>query len=51
MEERGRRFARYLVQGRTTEEEVRRALATLDRSTVAIAAFEAELAELVSVSR
>ncbi|MGD0983215.1 MAG: hypothetical protein ABSA65_05265 [Acidimicrobiales bacterium] len=51
VEERGRRFARYLVEGRTTEDEARRALATLSRPVDAIEAFEAELAELVAVSR
>jgi hypothetical protein len=51
MEERGRRFARYLVEGRTSEDEARRALATLARPVIAMAAFEAELAELATVSR
>jgi hypothetical protein len=51
VEELGRRSARYLIEGRTTEDEARYALATLDRPVIAIAAFEAELAELVTVSR
>jgi len=49
-EETGRRFAHYLVEGRTTEDEARSALSLLERPAIAIAAFEAELARMATVS-
>jgi hypothetical protein len=50
-EERGRLYAHYLIEGRTTEAEARLALAALGRPEVAIATFEWEIARLATVPR